>query len=66
VNAESIQCPGCKAQFGFKEKKCPDCGRWTAARGFTFYFFWVALSLIVIALVGDILQTGFVMLTRML
>jgi len=66
MSAEIIQCPSCKAQFGLQEKCCPNCGRWTAARGFTFYFFWIALSLVVIALVGDILHSGFVMLTRML
>ena len=37
-----------------------------AARGISFYLFWVVLSLVVIALVGCILYTGFVMLTKML
>jgi hypothetical protein len=66
MSDESVKCPCCGGQVGLKEKKCPHCGRWMAARGISFYLFWVVLSLVVIALVGCILYTGFVMLTKML
>jgi hypothetical protein len=66
MSDDSVKCPGCGGQIGLKEKKCPYCGRWMAARGISFYAFWFVLSFVVIALLGCIFHTGFVMLNKML
>jgi hypothetical protein len=66
VNDESFRCPGCGGQIGLQEKKCPLCGRWMAARGISFYVFWIALSLLVAVLLAQIFHTGFTMLNKML
>jgi hypothetical protein len=66
MSDESIKCPGCGWQVGLNEKKCPHCGRWMATRGISFYVFWVALSLVVVALMARIFYMGFTMLNKML
>ncbi len=49
------------------EKRCPHCGRPAAkSQGFFYRAFWVALSLIVAALIGYMFYVGFQMLNRML
>jgi len=48
------------------EKRCPRCGRPMGPRGPFFYAFWVGLSLVVVALIGCIFYTGFLVLNRML
>jgi predicted amidophosphoribosyltransferase len=60
-------CPGCGGPVGLNEKHCPHCGRPAAkSHEFFYYAFWVALSLIVAALIGYIFYVGFQMLNRML
>jgi hypothetical protein len=64
---DTTKCPGCGGPVGLKEKRCPHCGRPTAqSHGFLYHAFWVALSLIVAALIGYIFYVGFQMLNRML
>jgi ribosomal protein L37E len=63
----TTECRGCGGPFGLNEKRCPHCGRPAAtAHGFFYHAFWVALSLLVVALIGYIFYVGFQMLNRML
>lgn len=68
INGESqtMICPGCRQEMALAENRCPQCGRPMGERGFFFYAFWVALSLIVLSLIGCIFYTGFEVLNRML
>jgi hypothetical protein len=66
MSSDSMKCPGCGSQSGSQEKCCPNCGRWMAARGFAFYFFWTALALIVTALIACIFHYAFLVVNRML
>jgi predicted amidophosphoribosyltransferase len=60
-------CPGCGGPVGLNEERCPHCGRPAAkSHGFFYRAFWIALSLIVAALIGCIFYVGFQMLNRML
>ena len=48
-------------------KRCPHCGRPMAgSHSFFYYAFWVALSLVVAALIACIFYVGFLLLNRML
>jgi hypothetical protein len=67
TSADTIQCPACRGEIRSSVKRCPHCGRPAArSRGFFYYAFWVALSLMVTALIGYIFYVGFQMLNRML
>ena len=67
AETDTTKCPGCGGPVGVNEKCCPHCGRPDAkSHGFVYYVFWVALSLIVAALIGYIFYVGFQMLNRML
>jgi predicted amidophosphoribosyltransferase len=63
----TTNCPGCGGPVGPDEKRCPHCGRPAAkSHGFFYRAFWVALSLLVAALIGYIFYVGFQMLNRLL
>jgi predicted amidophosphoribosyltransferase len=65
--ADAVCCPGCGGPVGLNEKRCPHCGRPAAkSHGFFYRAFWIALSLIVAALIGYIFYVGFQMVNRML
>jgi predicted amidophosphoribosyltransferase len=65
--ADTTECPGCGGLVGLDEKCCPHCGRPAAkSHGFFYHAFWVALALMVAALIGYIFYVGFQMLNRML
>jgi hypothetical protein len=64
MSNDSAKCPACGEEFDLQKKRCPSCGRWMTPRGFAFYIFWTALSLIVAALIVDIFHCAFVMATR--
>jgi predicted amidophosphoribosyltransferase len=67
TTADTIQCPGCGGQVAWAAKRCPHCGRPTAgSHSFFYYAFWVALSLVVAALIACIFYAGFLLLNRML
>jgi predicted amidophosphoribosyltransferase len=67
AETDTTKCPGCGGSVGLNEKCCPHCGRPAAkSHGFFYHAFWVALPLIVAALIGYIFYVGFQMLNRML
>ena len=67
AETDTTKCPGCGGPVGVNEKCCPHCGRPAAkSPGFFYHAFWVALSLIVAALIGYIFYVGFQLLNRML
>jgi len=67
AETDTIKCPGCGGSVGLHEKRCPHCGRPAAkSHGLVCRAFWIALSLIVAALIGYIFYVGFQMLNRML
>ncbi|MGA3268945.1 MAG: zinc-ribbon domain-containing protein [Verrucomicrobiota bacterium] len=59
-------CPSCSAEIEPRAKRCPQCGRPMGRRGFFFYAFWFALSLVTIALLAQMFYCAFLMLNRML
>jgi predicted amidophosphoribosyltransferase len=59
-------CPACGGQIGLLAKWCPHCGRPMGERSFFFYAFWVALSLIVVALLVWMGYVAFLTVNRML
>jgi predicted amidophosphoribosyltransferase len=67
ADADTTNCPGCGGPVGLKEKRCPHCGRPAAkTHGFFYHACWVALSLLVAALIGYIFYVGFQLVNRML
>jgi|GEM_PF-1019075 predicted amidophosphoribosyltransferase len=67
TTADTIQCPACRGEIRSSVKRCPHCGRPTAgSHNFFYYAFWVALSLVVAALIACIFYVGFLLLNRML
>ena len=67
TTADTTKCPVCGDQVVLAAKRCPHCGRPTAgSRSFFYYAFWVALSLVVAALIACIFYVGFLLLNRML
>jgi len=67
AETDTTKCPGCGGPVALNEKRCSHCGRPAAkSHGFFYYAFWVALSLIVTALIGYIFYVGFLLLNRML
>ena len=67
AQTDTTKCPGCGGPVGVNEKRCSHCGRPAAkSHGFFYHAFWVALSLMVAALIGYIFYVGFQMLNRML
>lgn len=65
-DAQTTICPSCREEIEPATRRCPHCGRPMGKRGFFFYAFWVGLSLVVVALIGCIFYTGFLLLNRML
>jgi predicted amidophosphoribosyltransferase len=67
AETDTTKCPDCGGRVGWNEQRCPHCGRPAAkSHGFFYRVFWVALSLIVAALIGYIFYVGFQTLNRML
>ena len=67
TTADTIQCPACRGEIRAPVKRCPHCGRPMAgSHSFFYYAFWVALSLVVAALIACIFYVGFLLLNRML
>jgi hypothetical protein len=66
ADAQTMICPSCRQEMALAETRCPQCGRPMGERGLFFYAFWVALSLVVLSLIGCIFYTGFVVVNRML
>ena len=67
AETDTTKCLGCGGPVGLNEKRCPHCGRPAAkSHGFFYHAFWVALSLMVAALIGYTIYVGFQMLNRML
>ncbi|HVU08801.1 MAG TPA: hypothetical protein VHG89_09690 [Verrucomicrobiae bacterium] len=64
--SDSTKCPSCGGQLVSLKKICPHCGRWMMSRGFVFYAFWTALSLVVVGLIACFFYDAFVVLNRML
>jgi len=66
MSDEPAKCPDCGGEIILQEKKCPHCGRWPGARGISFYVFWGALTLVVVALLAFMFHTVFQTVNRML
>jgi len=67
TTADTIQYRACRGEIRSSVKRCPHCGRSTAgSHSFFYYAFWVALSLVVAALIACIFYVGFLLLNRML
>jgi predicted amidophosphoribosyltransferase len=64
--SDAACCPACRGEIRLSVKRCPHCGRPMGRRGLFFYTFWVALSLVVAALIAFIFYVGFLLLNRML
>jgi hypothetical protein len=65
--SDAACCPACRGEIRSSVKRCPHCGRPTAgSHSFFYYAFWVALSLVVVALIACIFYVGFLLLNRML
>ncbi len=65
--ADTIPCPACRGEIQSSVKHCPHCGRPTArSHSFFYYAFWVALSLVVAALIAFFIYKGFLLVNRML
>jgi len=47
-------------------KRCSHCGRPMGPRGFFFYAFWIVLSMVTVALIGEMFYCAFLMVNRML
>jgi len=65
-DSQTTICPACGGEIGSATRRCPHCGRPMGKRGFFFHAFWVGLTLIVMALIGCIFYTGFLIVNRML
>jgi len=66
MSDETVKCPGCGGEMDLPGKTCPHCGRWPGVRGITFYVFWTALLLVVVALLACMSHIAFQMVNRML
>ena len=64
--SETVYCSSCGTWVWATVKRCPHCGRPMDPRGFFFYAFWIALSLVVVGLIARMFYVAFEMLNRML